>query len=84
MKLTQEKRVINKLKHDGFITRNECLRVYISRLGAIICKLKKDGWEFNAHDTVNGDYIYELTNNPIKPTPKPTIQIIDGVAKAVY
>ena len=43
----QQDRVIKKLRHDGFITRNECLKNFISRLGAIICSLQSEGWEFN-------------------------------------
>ena len=42
--MTQIEFVKNKLKEKGFITRNEALRNYISRLGAIIHLLKKDGW----------------------------------------
>jgi len=45
-KLTQKQWVLSRLKENGYITRNECLRNYISRLGAIIADLKKDGYEF--------------------------------------
>ena len=41
--LTQKQWVLNRLETNGYITRNECLRNYISRLGAIIADLKKDG-----------------------------------------
>ncbi len=58
--MTQKECVLGKLKLDGFITRNECLKVYISRLGAIICELKKDGYEFKKPEWVNGDYKYTL------------------------
>ncbi len=60
-KLTQKQRVIGKLRQDGFITRNECLRNYISRLGAIICDLKNDGYVFRTKE-VKGDYVYEWIN----------------------
>jgi len=42
---TQEQRVISKIKEQGFITRNQCLSTFpaITRLGAIICSLKKEG-----------------------------------------
>lgn len=64
-KQTQLERVINKLNRDGFITRNECLRVYISRLGALINKLKVAGWEFEEGEyTDNGDYIYRVKESP--------------------
>jgi len=64
--LTQKKWVKSQLKEKGFITRNECLRNYISRLGSIICDLKKEGYD------ITGDYIkteygkdfsYKLTPN---------------------
>lgn len=63
MKESQRERVLKKLRHDGYITRNECLRNYISRLGAIICDLKKDGYDFKTED-VKGDYKYTLINEP--------------------
>jgi len=47
--LTQRQWVENQLHENGYITRNQCLRNYISRLGAIIADFKKDGWEFEAH-----------------------------------
>jgi len=46
LNLTQKEWVENKLIKNGKITRNECLRNYISRLGALIALLKNDGWEF--------------------------------------
>ena len=83
MKLSQKNRIIRKLKADGFVTRNECLKVYISRLGAIICDLSKEGWIFHAYNK-DGDYVYEVVENPIKPIIKPKIMVVDGVARAVY
>jgi hypothetical protein len=62
---TQKQRVETKLLRDGFITRNECLRVYISRLGAIICDLTKEGWEFETK-FVDGDYQYKMVKSPYK------------------
>lgn len=56
---TQVDRVKFKLKRDGFITRNECLNQYISRLSAIILILKNQGWEFAA-GKVKGDYKYTV------------------------
>jgi hypothetical protein len=44
--MTQKQRVENILIVDGKITRNKCLVNYVSRLGAIIAKLKDDGYEF--------------------------------------
>jgi len=66
-KITQLQWVKDKLKKDGFITRNECLSNYISRLGAIISVLKEQGYEFEAGyfklETMFGiskDYKYTL------------------------
>lgn len=71
MKQTQIEWVVSKLETNGSITRNECLRNYISRLGAIIAELKKHGWEFEAHyedvKTPFGtgkDYRYRATHIP--------------------
>ena len=45
---TQLNFVKNVLVEQGSITRNFALRNYISRLGALIAILKKDGWIFEA------------------------------------
>lgn len=53
----------SRLKKTGRITRNQCLRRYISRLGARINDLKKEGWGFRGYykKTRNGmDYVYEM------------------------
>ena len=50
--MTQKEWVLLELKaNEGKITRNHCLRNYISRLGAIICDLKKDGYN------ISGSYV---------------------------
>ena len=61
--------VVDQLKKNGFVTRNQCLHNYISRLGSIIWKLKKKGFEFDAYFQENKtlfgteqDYIYKWTN----------------------
>jgi len=64
---TQKDRVLNQLLTVGYITRNQCLRNYITRLASIIPKLKKEGYEFEVgYIRVNGglDYIYKL--KPLK------------------
>lgn len=69
MKPTQKERVIKKINRDGFITRNECLKNFLSRLGAIICDLQKDGWEFSAEyiKTPYGkDFKYTVIKSPYK------------------
>lgn len=57
MKRSQLDRVRYKLNHDGYITRNEALRNFISRLSAIILILKKQGWKFETVEE-KGDYKY--------------------------
>lgn len=61
----QRDRVIIKLRRDGYVSRNEALRNYISRLGAIICDLKKDGWDFETKRE-KGDYVYKVIRSPEK------------------
>ena len=65
MKPTQKQRIIKRLLEKGEISRNECLKVFISRLGAIICNLKNDGWDFETENR-NGDYIYKITKKPFQ------------------
>ena len=48
---SQKDFILKTLKEKGYITRNECLRNYISRLGAHICQLAKEG-----HD-ITGEYL---------------------------
>lgn len=69
MKNSQRIRVINKLKRDNFITRNECLKVYpaITRLSAIIQTLEEQGFEFETKDTGN-DWKYTMIKSPYKKT----------------
>ena len=77
MKNTQKNRVLKRLKERGCITRNECLGTYpaISRLGAIICQLKKEGYEIEGKDEGN-DYVYRIE---LKPVVKPqVVQLPDG------
>lgn len=68
---TQKEFVANRLRADGRISRNFCLKNYISRLGALINLLKKDGWEFDASyvnvETPFGkgrDYVYTAKKIP--------------------
>jgi hypothetical protein len=55
MKLTQTKWVAQQLRANGSITRNECLREYISRLASIINRLENDGW------IIRGEYVPVIT-----------------------
>ena len=65
--MTQEQRIKKRLMERGQVSRNECLdtRPNITRLGAIICRLKKEGWEFETEEK-NNDYIYKVKVCPIK------------------
>lgn len=67
MKKTQEDRIIYKLRTDGYVTRNEALKNYISRLGARISDLQRQGWIFDAKFIKkNGarDYEYRVVSAP--------------------
>jgi hypothetical protein len=50
------------LKH-GEISRNTCLRNYISRLSARILDLEKDGWVFTTEKR-GGDFVYKAAFIP--------------------
>lgn len=65
--MTQMDWVKLTLVADGEISRNYALRNYVSRLGALICTLKKQGMdisgEWRATTTPFGkrkDYVYKL------------------------
>lgn len=77
MKKTQREWVEQQLKEKGAISRNTCLRNYISRLGAIICDMKADGWEFETK-TVDGDYVYVLQNQPRKKVVEYVLEFKNG------
>lgn len=70
MEKTQKEFVVQQLKTHGFITRNQCLRKFISRLSDIIFRLKKyEGFEFDSYYQENKtlfgtekDFIYKWTN----------------------
>jgi len=62
---TQEQFVEDILLEDGEISRNYCLSRFITRLGAIIWKLKDRGYEITGQyvKTATGkDFIYKLIN----------------------
>ena len=67
---TQEDRIVKRLLERGFITRNECLKVYISKLSSHIWKLKtEDGWDFDSDyvkTSYGQDYKYTVTKCPFK------------------
>lgn len=64
-KPSQKNRVLKLLRENGRITRNQCLSMFpaISRLGAIMCDLKKEGINFEVKRD-KGDYVYLLLDRP--------------------
>jgi hypothetical protein len=64
---TQIKWVKQCLRERGQISRNEALQNYVSRLGAIINKLKKDGWEFESGYDGHRNYVYKVIKKPTVP-----------------
>ncbi len=72
---TQHSFIKQVLRDKGEVSRNFALSQFISRLGAIICDLKKEGWEFDI-ERRNGDYVYKLKQAPVIRK----VEIIDGRA----
>ena len=69
--MTQRQWVESVLRKQGRITRNYCLQNYVSRLGAIVCDMRRDGWDFDVKyipvKTPFGegkDYEYVVVNIP--------------------
>lgn len=59
----------NKLRKDGHVSRNWCLRRYISRLGARIADLKRAGLNITGEyqKTKYGrDYVYKLNHEDMR------------------
>ena len=75
-KHSQKEFVKNELKNNGFITRNKCLRNYISRLSAIIFVLRDEGFEFEtkfvenktAYGSTERDFVYYWVNSDVETT----------------
>lgn len=68
MKKSQEEIVVEQLNRYGEISRNFCLKNYISRLSSIIFNLKKEGWKFEGQyrDYAYGkDYVYCVKEKPV-------------------
>lgn len=67
MKQTQIDFVKQQLVQSGVVTRNQCLRNYISRLGAIIHFLKQEGWGIEGgyvKTECGRDYAYQAFQIP--------------------
>lgn len=63
---SQLERIRTRLHERGYITRNECLRNFISRCAARIADLEKEGYVFRTEDT-GRDFIYHLVSIGNKP-----------------
>ena len=66
--MTQIEFIRRELYQQGHISRNYCLRHYITRLTSRINDLKREGWAFKT-ERYNGDYVYHVTHNPEVYTP---------------
>jgi hypothetical protein len=65
---SQQEWVVTQLDKNGYISRNQCLRNYITRLSAIIYDLRQAGWDFATYYVATSggskDYKYELIKRP--------------------
>ena len=73
MKNSQMVLVEKYIRDNGYISRNWCIRKFITRLSAIIFILKEKGYSFEtkkigATNGAVGDFIYTATEMPKKPT----------------
>ena len=63
----QIKWVKQQLRLNGRVSRNEALRAFVSRLGALICDLKANGWEIEGSYDEKKDFVYKLKKAPYIP-----------------
>lgn len=66
---TQEEKVIQVLLNQGYVSRNVFLGERITRLGAIVNRLNKNGWDIRGEYVKVGggkDYWYFLKDSPYK------------------
>jgi hypothetical protein len=73
----QKQFIINELNINGKISRNYCLSQFISRLGAYVCDLQKEGWKFKP-ETLNGDYVYTVIEKPSRNAPQSHTSPLDA------
>ena len=71
MKQTQLQIIKAKLDQYGRVSRNECIPLYIYRLGAIIDKLKKPPYNYKLtagyeHGEYGKDYVYRAIDSDIR------------------
>ena len=78
--MAQRDIVIKQLKDYGEVDRNKMIREqYITRLGAIMYQLKKEGWEFETEQR-DGNYVYKL----ISTKPKQEVFNFKGELKEIH
>lgn len=68
-KISQRDRILKQLRENGSVSRNACIRgdygTIITRLGAIICDLRKDGMDIEMKEFTNPiETIYTLKDTP--------------------
>jgi Helix-turn-helix domain len=64
MRDSQLQRIVRLLRHNGKVSRNECISLGISfRLAARIDDLKRQGWEFSTKEA-GGDFTYHVALDP--------------------
>lgn len=71
--MTQRQYIENYIRKHGSISRNHCLREYISRLGAIICDMNNKGYVIDGSNKkgsyktrwgMQNDFVYTLRFKP--------------------
>lgn len=65
MTTSQKNWVKQQLRENGEVSRNTALKNFVSRLSAIICVLRKEGYEFTTFSR-EGDYVYRHDNPSLK------------------
>jgi hypothetical protein len=85
--MTQKEQIVEQLNKFGFVSRNWALRLYITRLGAIMNTLKKEGieWHGDYEKTQNGlDYLYRLkTSTTAQNEAKKPMSELDSKLKTI-
>src|ERR1043165_1889781 len=56
---TQLDIIRTQIDDEGYVSRNWCLLRFITRLGARICDLRAEGYEFTT-SFEGGDYVYKI------------------------
>jgi hypothetical protein len=78
---SQKIKVKQLISEQGFIGRNQCLAIFITRLGAIAHELESEGYVFEAGYTQDRkDYRYTLKSKPHVPVIK-IVEKIDSNGK---